>query len=78
MQAESMMALWKLWKHSGQVGYLQKLAQSTRFMREHVLDNVYGEMFWQVGAAGSAAWKESGSCCFRSRSAVHCSGQLEY
>ncbi|WIA09790.1 hypothetical protein OEZ85_009165 [Tetradesmus obliquus] len=54
VQAESMMALWKLWQHSGEVGYLRKLAHSTRFVRQHVLDNVYGEMFWQVEADGTS------------------------
>jgi mannose/cellobiose epimerase-like protein (N-acyl-D-glucosamine 2-epimerase family) len=49
VQMESMMALYKLYQHSGDEAYLQKLAQSTCFVRQHVLDGTYGEMFWQVG-----------------------------
>jgi mannose/cellobiose epimerase-like protein (N-acyl-D-glucosamine 2-epimerase family) len=51
VQMESVMALYKLFEYSRDSSYLQKLAQSTRFVREHVLDSAYGEMYWQVGPA---------------------------
>jgi hypothetical protein len=50
VQMESVMALYKLYEHSRDSSYLRKLAQSTRFVREHGLDSSYGEMYWQVGA----------------------------
>jgi mannose/cellobiose epimerase-like protein (N-acyl-D-glucosamine 2-epimerase family) len=54
VQMESVMALYKLYEYSRDSSYLQKLAQSTRFVREHVLDSTYGEMYWQVGPAKRA------------------------
>lgn len=57
VQAEAMQALWKLHQHheeisSGSSGmYLQMLADTVRFMKEHVTDTQGpGEQFWQVRA----------------------------
>jgi hypothetical protein len=59
VQAEAMQALWKLHQHheeisSGSSGmYLQMLADTVRFMKEHVTDTQGpGEQFWQVRAVG--------------------------
>jgi hypothetical protein len=70
VQMESVMALYKLYQHSGDVGYLQKLAQSTGFVRQHVLDSTYGEMYWQVRGLIRAACRNqlavaAAACSFR-------------
>eukprot|EP00878_Enallax_costatus_P015536 GHUV01016273.1.p1 GENE.GHUV01016273.1~~GHUV01016273.1.p1 ORF type:complete len:141 (+),score=36.69 GHUV01016273.1:176-598(+) len=53
VQAESMLALWKLYKHSkNDVQYLEKLAATVRFVAEHVNDKHFGEWYWQVQKDG--------------------------
>lgn len=53
IQTESMLAMWKLYRHTSNTTYLQKLVQTAGFVRQHVLDNDYGEFYWQVEANGT-------------------------
>lgn len=54
VQAEAVQAMWVLYEYHGRdVGYLQKLQASMRFLKTYVTDGVYGEQFWQVAADGN-------------------------
>lgn len=69
VQNEAMLGLWTLHKHLGggagsgssaKVGgtsYLQQLAGTSKFLRQHQTDNaVAGEQFWQVCGALRVVW----------------------
>ncbi|KAF8072807.1 Cellobiose 2-epimerase [Scenedesmus sp. PABB004] len=62
VQAESMLALWKLHElRGGSGGHLERLAQTARFVSAHLLDQGgAGEMLWQVEADGtSRVWGDA-------------------
>jgi mannose/cellobiose epimerase-like protein (N-acyl-D-glucosamine 2-epimerase family) len=53
VQAESMLAMWKIYQHTQNLADLHMLAETARFVRRFILDQVHGGLYWQVDADGT-------------------------
>lgn len=53
IQAESTLALWKLYEYYNDMQYLRQLAATTHFTAKYVNDGQFGEQFWQVEPDGT-------------------------
>lgn len=53
VQAESMLAMWKIYQHTQDLADLQMLAETAQFVRRYILDDTHGGLYWQVAADGT-------------------------
>lgn len=53
VQAESILALWRLYQYTSDVSYRDKLLTTLCFIDQHLIDHEFGEWYWQVDRSGA-------------------------